>query len=172
MISGAGNIQKAVSGSFSGGVKLSLGHKVNVLAKSHVIGISIGYGIRLRGSLSLEGDEIEADGQLSTYAIPVELFYSMPVGKKSFFRLASGVDFYKAKIINPVEPLAGSTLGGHLSLETGLKLGKKLAMTLNAGYLLAKLKEFKTSDGKIPVENLRLDLRGLKFSFGFRFRLK
>lgn len=167
-----------ISGSFSGGLKLSLGHEWIVLGTSHTIGVSLGYRVHLRGTFSLSKEKVISDFELTTSAIPLELFYRISLGKKSnfFIGLSAGLDFYKSKIkdrgSDDFEAYKDSIIGRHASLEIGHFFGR-LALTLNAAYSAAKFKDFKKT--KFPEEvwePLEIDFTGFRLSFGFKLRLK
>ncbi len=158
-------------GSFSWGFKLCLGIK---LPKSNVIGVSSGFRFPKKGTFSPPlAPPVDPKPELSAYAIPVELFYKVPLRKRSFLRLAAGMDFYKSKLDNDSWAFKDSGIGTHVSLGTGLLFTKNLALTFNAEYVWAKLHNFiddsgtsvvlEGSPGDTPLE---IDFSGLKLSVG------
>jgi hypothetical protein len=179
---------KDISGSFSWGFKLSLGIK---LPKSHVIGVSSGLRFPKKDTfpLSFRGAELE----LSSFAIPVELFYRLPVGKNIFLEFAGGVDLYKSSLDTGSLTFKDSGTGIHVSLGAGYFLVKNLVLTFDAAYERAKLESFTGTidmlesqlfveevEG-VPVlvvdvkdasrEPLAIDFSGLKLSVGMTFCL-
>jgi hypothetical protein len=143
---------KDISGSFSWGFKLCLGIK---LPKSHVIGVSGGFRFPTKGTFPLALGVTQLE--LSAYAIPVELFYRVPLGKSSFLRLAAGMDFYHPTLDSNIGmEFKDSDTGIHVSLGGGYFLAKNLALIVNAEYVWAKLKNF---TGTIDDEKVRLFVR-------------
>ncbi len=172
---------REISGSFSWGFKLCLGIK---LPKSHVIGVSGGFRFLTKGTFPLALGITQLE--LSAYAIPVELFYRVPIGKSSFLRLAAGMDFYQPTLDSNIGmEFKDSDTGIHASLGAGHLLTKNLALTFNAEYDWAKLKNFTGTidEGKVrlfvrdgtllnfpeafdALPPLEIDFSGLKLSIG------
>lgn len=125
-----------IRGSFLRGVKLSLGFKIPITR--FVIGVSGGYRFRTKGTFEIGDDE----PGFSSYSIPLELFLKIPVGKKSFLRLAGGVDFYNSTINSSPGTFEDSGRGKHFSLGTGYFLAKNLALTFDVQYVSARLNKF------------------------------
>ena len=83
-------IADELPGLLFGGIDLSLEY--------HNLGLSVGFryfpGGTFETGLSSADETYSTKLKLSTFAIPVELFYNFPVCKKFSLRLGAGIDYY------------------------------------------------------------------------------
>lgn len=139
-------------GSLFGGIDLSL--------ESNKLGLNAGFILFPRKTFGDGPASVfESDSttlELSTFVIPVELYYNLPVSKNLFLKLGAGLDYYKATADydNTVYSdgteyfrygkLKDSGVRSHISLEVQYFLNKKksIAMTLDADYSFAKMNNF------------------------------
>ena len=148
---------KEFQGSLFGGIDLCLDFN---LANSHIVGLSTGFnyfpGGLYKQDLFTEVAVSEESFDLSSYAIPFELYYKIPAGNNFFVKLAAGIDCYRAAIKYDLTMTSGSKTyfwrgtfkdsgtGGHISLGGEISLSKTLALTFAGEYsfVIVKLDDF------------------------------
>jgi hypothetical protein len=91
---------------------------------------------------------------LSTFVIPLELYYKLPVTQSFYLKFGAGVDYYNATIDYDFTytlssgtyfvrgKLKDSYLGGHAYMGAEYSLNSYLALTVDAGYAFARLADF------------------------------
>lgn len=148
---GFGYIAEELKGSLFGGIDLSL--------EFHSLGLSTGFrhfpGGTFENGLTSDLGPSSTKLDLSTFVIPVELYYKLPVSQKFVLKLGAGVDYYKATVDYDLTNnsdgtgyykrgrLKDSGIGGHITFGAQYFLNdKNVAITIESGYSLAKLDNF------------------------------